>query len=329
MDISIIICTYNPDTEIFDRVLKAVAAQNTNALTCEVVLVDNASTQSVFTRFRPLLDLIPFPVKEVYEPKSGLTNARIAGFKAAEGSLLVFFDDDNEPKPDYIQQVATGFAAFPNVGVFGPGHISVQFLGNPPAWIHFNKNFFQERHYDRPYYACADMWFDFYPPGTGQSMRRAIFEQYFACVEAGTLTSSDRTGKSLSSAGDVQLVFEAVKSGYAVGVFPGLQVNHLISERKCTFSYLKRLNFGMAVSYPEAYAESYPHTRKVLPFYTNWQIFKQLYDVFWLRMVKKRSYKAFVFLVSERLGRIYGSNHARGGNTNSFWFGLINFLNLK
>ena len=326
MKISIIICAYNPDQIIFSRVLTAVAALDIQQMEVELILVDNNSPNPVKDAFAGLIDSIPFPKKVISEPKSGLTNAR---FAASLGELLVFFDDDNEPESDYIQKVAQSFKHFPNVGVFGPGNITVEFMGSPPSWINYNKVYFQERHYAAPRYACAEHWMDFYPPGTGQSMRREVFAQYASLVASGKLSATDRIGKSLSSAGDVQLVFEAVKLNYASGVHPDLKTKHLISEKKTSASYLRRLLYGMSSSYPEAYAECFPATRKVLPYYTNFQIFKIFWATFWHRIVRKKSPKAFIFQISELLGKIYGSNQARGGNTNSFWFHLIDKLKLR
>lgn len=329
MNISIIICSYKPDSEIFSRVLKSVAKLETGSFDAELILVDNNSPEPIEQKFSELLSAIPIRLKVVRELKSGLTNARLAGFENSAGEILVFFDDDNEPEPDYLIEVISAFRQFPNAGVLGPGNISVEFMGNPPGWISYNKAYFQERHYTAPRYACAEHWMDFYPPGTGQSMRRIIFSRYYDLVKNGSLSATDRTGKSLSSAGDVQLVFEAVKMNYAAGVFPGMKLRHLISENKTNSSYLRRLLFGMASSYPEAYAECFPHTRAVLPFFTDWEIFKKTWFLFWLRVAVKKSPRSFIFQFCEMLGRVYGSNLARGGNRSSIWFKLIPILKLK
>jgi glycosyltransferase involved in cell wall biosynthesis len=329
MRISIIICSYKPDPEIFSRVLTAMAGIHKGDLDAELILVDNNSPEPIEKAFESLLKKISIPLKLVKETKSGLTNARIAGFENSSGDILVFFDDDNEPEPDYLFQTIKAFTEFPSVGVFGAGDITVEFMGKHPAWIPFNKPYFQERHFAAPRYACAEHWMDFYPPGTGQTIRRKVFQRYYELVKNGMLSASDRTGKSLSSAGDVQLVFEAVKMDFAAGVYPGMKLRHLISESKTNASYLKRLLFGMASSYPEAYAECFPHTRKVLPFFTDWQIFKKVWNLFWLRIIIKKSPRSFVFQFCEMLGRVYGSNHARGGNRNSIWFKLIPLLKLK
>lgn len=329
MDLSIIICTYNPDREIFERVLHAVSRLNTDGLSVELVLVDNASKESVFRRFESELKAIPFSFIPVLEPKSGLMNARIAGFQASSGSILVCFDDDNEPEADYLQQVWQAFKRYPNVGVFGPGNITVEFTGNPPAWIHYNKYHFQERHYSQTFFACSPHWHDFFPPGTGQCLHRHLFALYLEKVQQGQLSATGRKGGSMASGEDVQIVFEAIKAGYAAGEYPDMRLRHLIAERKTSFLYLKRLVFGMASSYPEAYAECFPETRGVLPYFTNGQIFVKFWGLFWHRVVKQHSWKGFILVLSEHLGRIYASNHTRGGNTRSFWFWLIPLLKLK
>jgi glycosyltransferase involved in cell wall biosynthesis len=329
MDISIIICTYNPEKRIFSRLLDAIALLDTTSIKSELIIVDNNSDFPVFESFFEELERIKISIHKIFEPESGLTNARIAGFNSSSGEILVFFDDDNEPQSDYIQSVYTEFKKFPNIGVFGPGHISVEFLGNPPSWIVHNKYYFQERHYNHIIFACCADWFEFYPPGTGQSVRRIIFESYYKALKAGRLSAADRKGNSLSSAGDVQLVFESVKMEYAVGVSPNLKLQHLISDRKSTYPYIKRLLFGMSSSFPEAYAECFPETRNILPYYTSFQIFRSLAIELALNLQKKKSPKAAMFLLSDLLGKFYGSNLTREKNVTSIWFYLIKFLKFR
>jgi glycosyltransferase involved in cell wall biosynthesis len=329
MDISIIVCTYKPDKDIFSRLLGAISLLDTSNIKSELIVVDNNSKFSVFDSFSVEFENIKIKTKQVFEPLSGLTNARIAGYKSSSGDVLIFFDDDNEPQPDYLQAVFHEFMRFPNIGVFGPGHISVEFLGNPPAWIYHNKYYFQERHYHQALFACCADWFEFYPPGTGQAVRRFIFNSYHNALLEGRLSAADRKGNSLSSAGDVQLVFESIKMEYAVGVSPKMNLQHLIAERKSTFTYLKRLLFGMSSSFPEAYAECFPQTRNILPYYSSFQIFKILSVELFQNLATKKSPKAAIFLISDLLGKFYGSNLTREKNVTSIWFSLIKLLKLR
>ena len=72
------------------------------------------------------------------------------------------------------------------------------------------------------------------------------------------LTSVDRQGYRLSSASDIQIVWEAVKLGFSAGVSPTLRLTHLIQKERSHLSYVKRLAFGTASSYIPALVESFP-----------------------------------------------------------------------
>lgn len=331
MDISIILCTYNPDKACFKRVLEGIFALETGSLAVEFVLVDNNSSTPVSETVHHLFpSLAPrFDFKTVKEPTPGLLHARMKGFAESTGQIIVFFDDDNVPQPDYLLKTSLLFDGFPTIGVAGPGRISVEFVGEIAPWVPFYKGYFQERNYEILNYACYPHWLPFYPPGTGQVVRRGVYAEYLKRVEAGTYSAVGRTKSAMTSAEDVQLVFCAILMEYAVATAPGLALIHLIAARKTTVPYLKKLLFGMSSSYPEAYAECFPHTRRVLPYFTNWHIFKVLVGIFHQKLVLKRSPKAFVFQLSETMGKIYGSNRARGGNAGSFWFFLINIFKMR
>jgi len=332
VDFSIILCTYNPDPDILFRSLKAIFSlqvpENKNV---EFILVDNNSSQSVnklISEWQPRFDP-SFGITVVEEKKPGLLFARKRGFETSTGEIIVFFDDDNEPAKDYLLGVQALYHSFPNIGVAGPANITVEFVGNVEPWLIYYKGYFQERSNQELQFACYHDWLGFYPPGTGQTVRRPIYIEYLNRVESGMYSSVGRTESAMTSAEDVQLVFCAILMEYAAASGPALRLNHLIASKKTSIPYLKRLLFGMASSYPEAYAECYPHTRNVLPFYSNSKIFMELWAAFVQKIIRKKSPKSYLFYVSELLGRMYGSNQARGRNAKSFWFNLIPMFKLR
>jgi glycosyltransferase involved in cell wall biosynthesis len=332
MDISIILCTYNPDPESFYRSMKAIFSLTVpSGKEVEFVLVDNNSPEPVANLVaKQFLDFTtPFSFRIVTENTPGLLHARKKGHAESTGNIIVFFDDDNEPDGAYLNEVCKLYDQFPNIGVAGPANISVEYIGEVEPWLAYYKGYFQERRNDQLLYACYPHWLGFYPPGTGQTVRRSIYSAYLEKVENGTYSAIGRTKNSMASAEDVQLVFCAILMEYAVASVPTLSLNHLIASRKTSIPYLKRLLFGMSSSYPEAYAECFPHTRRVLPYYTNRKIFRVFWDTFYQKILIKKSPKAFIFQLAELLGKIYGSNHARGENKDSFWFSLITLLKLR
>lgn len=263
--ISILICTYNPEDQIFRRTLKSVESLKIpTGVPVECIIIDNNSPTPVeqLDYVREFLDRCPW-ARVIQETQQGLTFARIAGFRAAENSIIVFIDDDNEVSPPYLEVVVDLFIKYPSVATWGPGNVNVDFMENVPDW--FSKKFkiyFQERHTKHNEYGCIpETWAYFYPFGTGLAVKRNVLEQYCNGVENGNLCSTDRKGKSLSSGGDNQIVWEGIKMGYAAGVAAGLVVNHLIPANRSNLNYLRRLRFGTADSYIPCMVASFPELK--------------------------------------------------------------------
>lgn len=125
MDLSVIICCYNGKRRL-RKTIEHLALQKTN-LQWEFVLVDNASTdgsaayvQKVWEELHPNIVL-----RIVIEKEPGLIYARRCGVRAAKGKYIIFCDDDNWLREDYIQSAYELMEQMPNVGVLcGQGDLA-------------------------------------------------------------------------------------------------------------------------------------------------------------------------------------------------------------
>jgi glycosyltransferase involved in cell wall biosynthesis len=226
--------------------------------------VDNNSSPPLSARQGILQLLRDMPnTRLVRESRQGLSFARVRGVAETTGDIVVFFDDDNEPHPTYLVAVEKAFREYSQVGVFGPANVDVEFLGAVPHWVDQScRHFFQERHSDFVEFACIrSPWSQIYPPGTGQSVRRDVVQRYISRVADGSCTASDRSGSSLSSGGDGQIVHTAVLMGYAAGIHPEMRLRHLIPASRCTVEYLSRLGFGVSAALLPVTMESFPELR--------------------------------------------------------------------
>lgn len=263
MDLSIISCTHNPDRSVFLQCLSAIeSAQQASPLSTEVIIVDNGS--------HPSLEECDY-VREflvrgcrrriVREPNIGLTFARLAGLRESQGQTIVFFDDDNLPKPDYLEGAIQLLQQYPLVAVWGPGIVEVVWEDGVRDWIKPLAWLFQAKSKRHTEFGLVVGWPDFFPPGTGMVVRRAVLERYAEQVEQGQLTATDRSGKRMTSAGDSQIVWTAVKMGLCAGTSPKLSLRHFIARRKATLRYVCRMNFGVMASFQIARAESFPEEK--------------------------------------------------------------------
>ncbi|TDQ09363.1 glycosyltransferase [Pedobacter metabolipauper] len=260
VDYSIIICTYNPDRRLLERCLNAVSLLDTAGLVMEVILVDNNSSSALYT-----LDYVQFFLNAVPHSKlivareQGLSYARIAGIEASVGKYILFFDDDNEPDPEYVQVQKRLHAHYPHVAAWGPGNVNVDFIeGVDDKLAAYATEAFQDRHEVQIGYSNQRTWQGCYPFGTGLCIKREYFESYALLAAKGKFSLSDRKGNQLSSGGDVQMVLYCISTGAAAGVAPELKLTHIIPGKRTKIDYLKKLTYGTSVCYSTCLLEIFP-----------------------------------------------------------------------
>ena len=310
MKFSIIICTYNPNLIIFNKLINSILRINNLSPGNEVIIVDNNSTNSL-EKFSNIQNLSNLDIKVIKEDKPGLTSARIAGIKITKYEWIVFFDDDNEPEPDYIIKATSAINKYLKVGAWGPGNINVVYSDNADEWLETKKDLFQQRNEIITSFAGTKNWQSCYPFGTGMIINRKIAFEYADRVESGRYTLTDRKGKSLSSGGDVQLVLTAIDIGYEAGTIAGMSLNHLIDSSKANLSYLVKQQYGTASAYVNAYNQVFIKDKLDVGKVSNLSIIKKIYTLYRVNYygLKKED---FSLLVSKRMGEMNAAVSAKG-----------------
>lgn len=255
---SFIVCTHNPDLLMFrDVVTNLVSIMQHSNVESELIVVDNNSTPQLADN--DFLSALLIDIKNVHlirENKPGLTFARIAGYKNAKFNWLIFVDDDNLPGNNYLNELANLSQKYPEVRCWGAGRIQVVFKNQKNSvFLESLRPLFQERNFTGVNYSCNIKGEEFYPPGSSMCIEKVAFGNYLKLINAGTITSSDRTGYSLNSAGDVQIIYTCLKHGYSVGCSENLILEHLISESKTKLSYLLRLKYALSSCQIKAFNE--------------------------------------------------------------------------
>lgn len=244
--LSVILCTHNPQPGRLARTLAGLAAQTAPPHTWELLLIDNGSSPAITATSLPP----PGPgmpnLRIVAEPTPGLTPARLRGFREARGDLLVLVDDDNVLAPDYLARALVGFQTNPNLAAAG-GPIHPEFEAPPPAWTReFHGLLALRDHGSEPLHAQGGPnapWPDFAPVGAGLCLRKTHALIYArATLEDPRRRALDRRAGALTSGGDNDIVFTALRSGGDVAYLPELSLTHLIPASRLTPDYLARLN---------------------------------------------------------------------------------------
>ena len=142
-NVSIIICCYNSALKL-PKTLEHLAKQKvSNDLLYEVIIVDNASTDNTaefaISYWATLNTHVSLRV--VREETPGLVYARICGVNTAKYDLLIFCDDDNWLREDYIQNAVEIMNNNSTIGVLGGQSVLAPHLKAPEWWEEQQSNY--------------------------------------------------------------------------------------------------------------------------------------------------------------------------------------------
>lgn len=255
MKISTIICTYNPRIGLLESVVERLLKQTGISLAdYEIIVVDNNSPSAVKGQFAS--DQGNY-VRLVREDRVGLTHARLRGLNEARGDVIVFVDDDNLLSLDYLSLVRHHFESDPLLGAIGGKAIPI-FAESPPTWFDIKRYSLGCRDLgenllraswrdlasaDRDYPSCS-------PIGGGMAVRRAPLEHYAKSVQSNAMRKAlDRTGSSLASGGDNDIIMCVLELGFDVAYDPALQLDHAIPAGRTKFEYISRYQHDTMVTW--------------------------------------------------------------------------------
>jgi len=228
---SLVICTFNR-TDILPRCLEAACAQTAAHSDYEILVVDNASTDStpaIIQSFRSKAQLRP-----VFCTERGLSYARNAGVRAARSPLLIFIDDDAIAAPDLVASYLDLFDSRPKAAAAG-GRILLELPPTLPAW--YGAAF-------DGYYSAFDLGFSAvtrvhelwqYPFGANCAFRRQ------ALTRAGGFNLTlGRVGKDQSGGEEIDASIRLVGQGGEVYFTPHAVVRHVIAPARLHAGHITR-----------------------------------------------------------------------------------------
>lgn len=246
MEASVILCTRNPHPGRLARTLSGLAAQTLDVSAFEILLIDNGSSPALAAASLPPPGPSLANLRVIPEPIPGLTPARLRGIAEARGDILVFVDDDNVLAPAYLAPALAAFRSDPRLAAAG-GPVRPEFEAPPPDWTaEFFPLLALHDHGPAPLLARGGpgaAWPAFAPVGAGLCIRRAHARLYAEAVRSDPARAAlDRRAGQLTSGGDNDIVFTALRAGGDVAWLPELSLLHLIAPSRLDTAYLARLN---------------------------------------------------------------------------------------
>jgi glycosyltransferase involved in cell wall biosynthesis len=244
--VSVVLCCHN-SAERLPRTIRYLAAQQVRPeLSWEVVVVDNASTDGTA---KLALECWPVntsaPLRVVFEPKLGLSYARVRGFYEARYEVISFVDDDNWVCAHWVGLVAEIMAARPGVGACG-GFIEAESETKPPCWFEQYKECYAVGPQGN---SQGDItWSRGYLWGAGLTVRRSAWQQL--TNKGFRFLLPDRQGTVINSGGDSELCFALRLAGWRLWYEPRLKLTHYIPTCRLQWKYLRKLARSFGASSP-------------------------------------------------------------------------------
>lgn len=246
ISLSAIICTHNPRPDYLRRVLDALRAQTLPKEHWELLLIDNASREPLAKSYN--LSWHPHS-RQIREDELGLTPARLRGIAEAEGSLLVFIDDDNILALDYLERAAAIPDSYSQISVFGAGIFEPEFEEEPEPVVLPWLSMLEKRSVSRPTWTNNVADYFCTPWGGGLCVPRQFATRYSQFVRELRISQVlDRHGQNLFCGGDDLFSWLSAGSDTGFGIFPELRITHLIPARRVQQDYLVRLAYGHTFS---------------------------------------------------------------------------------
>jgi glycosyltransferase involved in cell wall biosynthesis len=241
--------------------LEHIADQEINGVDCEIILVDNASSDNTVDAAKAAWselynNKIAFSI--VPEKNPGVAHARKRGVIEANYEFLIFCDDDNWLDKTYVDNVYKLFKANKEVAILsGSGVAEFENRNLKPLWF----DTFQQS------YAIGN--------GIGKTAGMAIRKSVLKKIMDETpLFLQGRKKNQLSAGEDGEICCRVRLEGYQILAAPQLAFKHFLPEERLTWSYLKKLHIGFA------------HTFTIINLYEKVlrEPGKKISDVYWLKM---------------------------------------------
>jgi glycosyltransferase involved in cell wall biosynthesis len=132
MRIDVAICTWNRAALLAKTLERFLELQIPRNIDWQLLIVNNNSTDKTPDVMRAFSTQLP--LRAIFEPHPGLSNARNRAVRETTADYLVWTDDDVLVDPDWLAAYARAFARWPNAGFFG-GPVEPWFEGTPPRWL--------------------------------------------------------------------------------------------------------------------------------------------------------------------------------------------------
>ena len=237
--VSVVLCTRNR-LNYLAAAVGSVAVQELGADHCEIIVVDNASSDST-KEYICSLAREDRSLHYVLEPMVGLSRARNTGIQAARGKYVAFLDDDAVADRGWLSQIPIAFEkGGPDVGCVA-GKVELIWGAPRPSWLHDALL----TYLSVLDYAPEPIWLEVHQHVVGANvayLRSAVLQA------GGFSPRFGRKGNSLMSNEEILLQRELNRLGYRTYYDPLMAIRHNVHAERLSKRWFRRRAYWQGVS---------------------------------------------------------------------------------
>jgi len=240
---TVLICTYDRADRLAET-LDSLALSRTNGLRWDVMVVDNNSTDRTFEVVTSRVTNYPVPLRYVFEPRQGKSNALNTGLAETDAAIIVFTDDDVRVSAGWLEAACRALLEDPRIDYTG-GPVLPIWEQPCPSWLDDKR---------------SDLWgtlaildygphpFIFedrcrVPLGANMAVRRALIDRI-----GGFDPELGRRGNSLLGQEQAEFFCRSRAIGARGLYVPEMSLHHHVPARRLTRDYFRQWWYWKGVS---------------------------------------------------------------------------------
>lgn len=232
MRVTVAICTWNRSSLLGQTLARMESLQVPDGVEWELLVVNNNSTDDTDSVIADRMASGRLPIRRLFEPKQGHSNARNCACAAATGDLLIWTDDDVLVEPDWVRRYVEAAEAYPDAAFFG-GPVRPWFEAPPPPAVQQILGQLQSP------LALLDLGDqtrrladEEYPLGANMAFRTDHLKRYPFRSDLG------RCGGSLMSGDDIDVLSRMQRDGLTGVWVAGAALRHFVPSARMVRAYL-------------------------------------------------------------------------------------------
>jgi glycosyltransferase involved in cell wall biosynthesis len=241
---TVLICTYNRAASLGPTLDTIASTSLRSPFEWEVLVVDNNSSDDTRQVVECRVARYPVPLRYLFEPRQGKSNALNTGMRAAQARVIVFTDDDVNIPTGWLEAAVAPLLERDDIDYTG-GPVRPMWRGTPPSWLDPSGNLggtiAVKDHGSRAFVFEDESKT---PLGVNMAVRRSLIERI-----GGFRPDLGRSGASLLGQEQAEFFYRSREAGARGLYVPEMVLDHEVPAARLTFDYFRRWWYWKGVSH--------------------------------------------------------------------------------